>query len=138
MDLNSYTFKILVIEDADLDTFIFRNVVKRVVSNFSIISCNNGEDAINKLLELRDNDLLPDFIFLDLTMPAMDGFEFLDSYNQLNIDSLSKIKIYILSSSVSSADIKKAYSNKNVEGFLTKPLSLEQTEAIFKANKQDS
>jgi CheY-like chemotaxis protein len=65
-------------------------------------------------------------------MPIMNGWEFLDEYNRLNIDPSGRCKIYIISSSVFSNDINKARSYPLVKDFVSKPLNVEKIIELFK------
>ncbi|MDB5287322.1 MAG: hypothetical protein JWR05_2271 [Mucilaginibacter sp.] len=134
MTTNNFFPKIMVIDDEELDNAIFKMLINRVIKNSEIDIVVNGEEAIKKLLELSNNpELLPDFIFLDLQMPVMNGWQFLEEFERLNIDPLRKIQIYILSSSILSDDIDKSLSNPLVEDFLSKPINLDKIRTIFEA-----
>jgi CheY-like chemotaxis protein len=124
---------ILVIDDGEIDNIIFEKVVKRVMSNSTIDACNNGRSAIDKLTHISNTapHLFPDYIFLDLTMPVMDGWDFLDELGRLNIDPLKQSKIYVLSSSISVKDIKRSRMNPLVFDFISKPMNRQKAEAIF-------
>lgn len=83
----------------------------------------NGKDAYDNLLpKLHTKTNLPDVIFLDLNMPVMDGWQFLDEL--IKIPIAEQIPLYIVSSSVDSRDIKKAESYKMVNKYIVKPFSL--------------
>jgi CheY-like chemotaxis protein len=125
----------LVIDDEELDNAIFKMLINRVIKNSEVDIMVNGEEAIKKLLEVSKSnpELLPDFIFLDLKMPVMNGWQFLEEFERLNIDPLRKIQIYVLSSSVLSDDINKSLSNPLVEDFLSKPINLDKIRTIFEA-----
>jgi two-component SAPR family response regulator len=127
---------ILVIDDESLSVFICEQFIKRVIKDTEIISCFNGKYAIDKLLEIKNQDvnLLPDYIFLDITMPIMNGWEFLEQYNDLNIDPSGKCKIYILTSSTYQADIRKSASYTVVKDYIAKPLDAEKIRKVFAAN----
>jgi len=127
---------VMIIDDGELDTFIVKNTIKHVLSNINIKSCVNGLKALQTLrhLLITDPNHLPDYIFLDLSMPIMDGFQFLDEYNNLNIDAIRKIKIYVLSSSILTTDIKKALENSFVSGFISKPIDSKKLREIFNVN----
>lgn len=135
MTANNFFPKILVIDDEELDNAIFKMLINRVIKNSEVDVMVNGEEAIKKLLEVSNHnpELLPDFIFLDLKMPVMNGWQFLKEFERLNIDPLRKIQIYILSSSVLSDDIDKSLSNPLVEDFLSKPINLDKIRTIFEA-----
>jgi CheY-like chemotaxis protein len=135
MTTNIFFPKILVIDDEELDNAIFKMLINRVIKNSEVDVMVNGEEAIKKLLEVSKSnpELLPDFIFLDLKMPVMNGWQFLEEFERLNIDPLRKIQIYVLSSSVLSDDINKSLSNPLVEDFLSKPINLDKIRTIFEA-----
>jgi CheY-like chemotaxis protein len=135
MTTNIFFPKILVIDDEELDNAIFKMLINRVIKNSEVDIMVNGEEAIKKLLEVSKSnpELLPDFIFLDLKMPVMNGWQFLEEFERLNIDPLRKIQIYVLSSSVLSDDINKSLSNPLVEDFLSKPINLDKIRTIFEA-----
>ncbi|WP_158642964.1 response regulator [Mucilaginibacter ginsenosidivorax] len=128
--------KIMVIDDGELDSIIFKLVVKRVLHNSNIESCNSGLTAINRLkflIEKQPNEL-PDYIFLDIMMPLMDGWEFLLEYKKLKIEPIYKSKIYMLSSSIDRDNILKSLSNPWVEAYLAKPIDVPTLKSIFQAN----
>lgn len=77
-------------------------------------------------------ELLPDVIFLDANMPQMDGWEFLDRFNEEKASINKKVRIYLMSASNSEADIQQATS-KGVAGYLIKPIT---KEALFKIQEE--
>ncbi|TFF39817.1 response regulator [Mucilaginibacter psychrotolerans] len=131
--VNKRPSKIFIVDDAELDSVIVKIGLKQVLGNLDIEVFNNGDAAINKLLEISINDpsLFPDYIFLDLNMPIMGGWEFLEAYHQLDIDPQNKIRIFILSSSISSSDVFRAISNPLISTFLSKPIELKTIRSIF-------
>lgn len=97
--------------------------------NFTIF--NNGEDAINALTPiLKSGKNIPDVILLDLNMPIMDGWQFLDEF--IHIKSLKKITLFIVSSSIDPMDLKKAKDYELVSDYIIKPLSKRSLEDIMK------
>lgn len=109
----------ILIDDDPLDIFINTKVLKS--NNFAseLIVCKNGDEALDLL---RDNKVKPDIIFLDIRMPVMDGFQFLEEYDKLSIDK-SHTKIVMLSSTVNPVDIERAKTHKYITRFLDKPLT---------------
>jgi CheY-like chemotaxis protein len=131
--VNKRPSKIFIVDDLELDSVIVKMGLKQVLGELDIELFNNGDAAINKLLYISINDpsLLPDYIFLDLNMPMMGGWEFLDTFRQLDLDPENKIKIYLLSSSICRSDLLKSISNPLVETFLSKPIELNTIRSIF-------
>jgi two-component SAPR family response regulator len=124
---------ILVIDDEFLSVYICERFIKRVIKDTEITTCLNGKYAIDKLLEIKKKDvnLLPDYIFLDIAMPIMNGWEFLEQYNDLNIDPSGKCKIYILTSSLYQADINKSASYNVIKDYIVKPLDFDKIKKVF-------
>lgn len=117
------TGKVLLIDDNDIDLKINSKVIK--LSDFfdEIILCQSGEEGIAYISKNLDNpERLPDFILLDIQMPEMDGFEFLEIYKNFPRTFLDTCKLAILSSTLDFGDIKKAEANPLVIKLLKKPL----------------
>ncbi|MNK11490.1 Polar-differentiation response regulator DivK [compost metagenome] len=117
------TGKVLLIDDNDIDLKINSKVIK--LSNFfdEIILCQSGEEGIEYITKNLDTpELLPDFILLDIQMPEMDGFEFLEIYKNFPRPFLDSCRLAILSSTLDFGDIKKAEANPLVIKLLKKPL----------------
>ncbi|MBD1363287.1 response regulator [Mucilaginibacter sp. ZT4R22] len=132
--MNSYVpVNVLIIDDDPIHNFIFEKFVRRVVSDANISFCSNGEAGIDLLLELirKDDELFPRVIFLDIKMPVMDGWGFLEEYHRLNMDSIVGAKIYITTSSIFMQDKERALNYVVVEDFISKPVSADMLEQIF-------
>ncbi len=130
MNMTPRPVNILLVDDDEINNFISVKLIKKTILNSEIVSCLNGRFAIDQLLS-RDVADLPDIIFLDINMPIMNGWEFLDEYERLNVDPERKIKIFIISSSVFSNDINKAKSYPSVVDFISKPLNMEKIAEVF-------
>jgi CheY-like chemotaxis protein len=134
MDYNSRPVSVLLIDDDEINNFISIKLIKKALSDTEITACLNGKLAIELLTDIQKNDpdKLPDYILLDINMPIMNGWEFLDEYKRLNIDPLGQSKIFIISSSVFSNDINKARSYQLVQNFISKPLNVDKIIELFK------
>ena len=134
MNFNSKAVSVLLVDDDEINNFISIKLIKKALLNTEIMACLNGKFAIDQLMEIQRNDpaKFPDYILLDINMPIMNGWEFLDEYKRLNIDPTGKCKIYIISSSVFSNDINKARSYPVVKDFVSKPLNVEKIVELFK------
>src|ERR1700760_3128064 len=133
MEFNSRSVSVLLVDDDEINNFISIKLIKKALLNTEIMACLNGKFAIDQLVDIqrKDPEKLPDYILLDINMPIMNGWEFLDEYKRLNIDPSGKCKIYIISSSVFSNDINKARSYPIVKSFISKPLSVEKIKELF-------
>jgi CheY-like chemotaxis protein len=110
-------------------TFVF--LTKRTILSAGIVTnideFGNGQDAFEFLEKNVDHlELLPDIIFLDLNMPVMDGWEFLEHYVAFEQKIKKKIKLYIVSSSISPHDMERAKNFKVVTDFIIKPIIKEK------------
>ena len=139
MSSDNPPISILLVDDDEINNFISIKLIRKAIENADIKACLNGRFAIDELSEMQkdDPDKLPDFILLDINMPIMNGWEFLDEYKRLNIDPLGKSKIYIISSSVFSNDISKARSYPLVRNFVSKPLSVEKIKEMLAGEIQN-
>jgi CheY-like chemotaxis protein len=138
MNSNNRAISILLVDDDEINNFISIKLIKKALTTTEIVACLNGKFAIEQLIEMQRKglDKLPDFILLDINMPVMNGWEFLDEYKRLSIDPLGKTKIFIISSSVFSNDINKARSYPLVKSFISKPLSVEKIKEMFEIENE--
>jgi CheY-like chemotaxis protein len=115
---------IMVIDDDDIFVYLTRKTIEKTNLVEQIKVSENGKDAINYLTENAENpELLPEIILLDLSMPIMDGWQFLDEYAAIESKIEKNIIIYIVTSSISPEDINKAKSNDCVTDLIIKPLT---------------
>ena len=122
-----------IVDDDKIYTFLVKKTIEQTNLVNTIKVFENGLDAINFLKENTANqDTLPEILLLDLSMPIMDGWEFLEEYILLSPKLDRKITIYIISSSISPYDIDKAKSISIVTDFIIKPISKEKLIEIFK------
>ena len=124
--------KIAVIDDDDVFTFLTTKAIEKTNLVEVIKVFVNGLDALNFLKENVDNpEALPEIIFLDLSMPIMDGWQFLEEFVKLNPKIGKKIVIYICSSSISPDDFNKAKEISAVTDYIIKPISKEMLAEIL-------
>lgn len=114
--------RILLIEDSAVDVFIHRKVIEQMNESAQIQVCGTAMEAL-AYLQNCELENLPDIIFLDIRMPDLDGFDFLERLDQLPSDLTSKLKIIMLSSSIDDKDLKRARTNNYVLAFVPKPLT---------------
>ena len=116
--------KITLIDDDDIFVFLTKKTIELTKLVELIQVFENGLDALNFLKENKYNiDSLPEIILLDLSMPIMNGWQFLDEYIKLNPYIGKKITIYICSSSISHDDITRAKAINAVSDYIIKPIN---------------
>lgn len=97
----------------------------------------NGLQAIEFLEQHKgEEEVLPDVIFLDINMPVMNGWQFLESFIELNLQPEKPITIYIVTSSVDRSEMLKAASYKEITNYIIKPISIQSLESVFKEMKE--
>jgi len=125
MSMNADTRPIIALVDDDT---IFQLTSSRMLKasspDVNLLQFSNGEEALRYLNENFDKkENLPDLIFLDINMPYVDGWMFLDDYNHLKEKIGKSIIIYMVSSSIDPVDINRAKGNKLVSDYLIKPIT---------------
>jgi CheY-like chemotaxis protein len=121
---------LLVIDDDDINIFIIKKIVEKTGYDINMIAKTNGQLAIDHLNNmLETNQPFPQLILIDINMPVLNGWEFLEAYDKLNVSQ--QVDMYMLSSSVYENDIEKAKTYKKVKGFISKPLSINRLIELF-------
>ncbi|MGE5943767.1 MAG: response regulator [Flavobacteriales bacterium] len=122
-----------LIDDDSIFVFLTKKVVEQTKLVDLIKVFGNGLDAINFIKENRDNvDVLPEIILLDLSMPIMNGWQFLEEFTKLNPLIGKKITIYICSSSISHDDITRAKAINEVSDYIIKPITKDKLIDLIK------
>ncbi len=126
---------VMFIDDSEIDNLINNHLIRK--SNFASKVCiHNGPGSALEYLQKVSNDnlhpeLIPDIIFLDINMPIMNGFQFLDEYEKIANVIKKPIKIVILSSSVDPADLQHSKENKYIIKMIHKPLSYDALDELL-------
>lgn len=120
---------VMLIDDNSLDNFINKKMIE---SNGFAEKATTFQEAGEALQFLKTSEeaAWPEIIFLDIMMPEMDGFMFLDEFEKLPENQRTKIKIVMLSTSESFRDLNRANKNPFVRKFLNKPLTQQVLQAI--------
>ncbi len=122
-----------IVDDDKIYTFLIKKTIEQTNLVDMVKIFDNGLNALNFLKKNADNpDSLPEIILLDLSMPVLDGWGFLEEYIPLSPKLGRKITIYVVSSSISPYDVAKAKSISSVTDFIIKPISKEKLITIFK------
>ena len=125
---------VLCIDDDDITLTVCKAIIAKTHLFEEVVTAMNGQEALdfyNALMEENaPPEKFPGLIFLDLTMPVMDGWEFLDKFTT-NYQYLDKTKIAILTSSVNPAEKRRALQYPGVIDFISKPLTAPVVVGIF-------
>ncbi|PBJ06824.1 response regulator [Flavobacterium sp. ACN6] len=121
----------IIIDDNLIDQFVTKKLLKKGLDVNPLFIANNGKEGIEWLLKNSDNNESL-IILLDIQMPIMNGFEFLDEFARLEEDVKEKIEIFVISSTLDTEEIKKAKENKYVSDFWNKPFRLDLLKSAFR------
>ncbi len=119
--------RIYIIDDDPIYKLITKKLIEKTKLYGETKEFNNGNEAITYFEATSD---LPDVLFLDLEMPEMDGWEFLDAFCKLEKRINKESTVYIASSSIAIEDKLKAQKYKCVKEFLSKPINLDKLKKI--------
>ena len=129
---------ICLVDDDDIFQFVTKRVIEQTKLVQTIRLFSNGKEAIDFLEKTHAaNARMPDVILLDLNMPVMDGWEVLEAYVLLKPHLSKPITIYIVSSSISPADILRAQRISEVTDYIIKPITTEKLIDMLKSLYHD-
>lgn len=112
-----------IIDDDPIAIYGIKKSMKEIDFCNTLIIYNNGQDAIDGLNTMvEEGTVLPAIILLDLNMPIMDGWEFLEDFIKIPNSNTEKVTIYIISSSIDPRDILKAKNYSLVSSYILKPI----------------
>jgi CheY-like chemotaxis protein len=118
---------VMLIDDNEIDNLINQKMIEASSITENIYTHTGAKSAIEFLKNMEKMDVadkvLPDVIFLDIDMPLMDGFQFLDEFANLSQVTRKKCRIIMLTSSINPQDFNRAKKYENVKLYLNKPLS---------------
>ncbi|MEI9921055.1 MAG: response regulator [Bacteroidota bacterium] len=117
---------IVLIDDEDVTNLINTKIIS-LYYEANIVSYSSAQVALEHFKGTDpDSPTLPDYIFLDINMPVMDGWEFLSEFQKFPLHKIGSCKIYMLSSSIDRDDIEKTKTFPSTHGFISKPLTKEK------------
>ena len=137
MKANKPRYKtVMIIDDNEIDNLINQKMIETSYLTEKIYTHTGAKSAIEFLrnIEKLGNELsleiLPEVIFLDIDMPLMDGFQFLDEFSKLNDSTKAKCEIIMLTSSINPQDVNKSKAYGYVKQYINKPLTQENIAAL--------
>jgi len=119
-----------IIDDDPIFVFGIKKVMELINFCEGIMVFKNGQEALNNLSAIISaKEELPDVILLDLNMPVLDGWQFLDEF--IKIPCEKEILIYVVSSSVDPEDVLRAKSYEGVSDYIVKPISVKKLKEVL-------
>lgn len=119
-------------DDDKICNFIAESTLNRLGVAKEVHSALNGQEALDLFNGYFQGDVaVPDIIFLDLNMPIMDGFQFIDAFKKLDFPKKENILIVILTSSMNPQDIQQAKS-LGIDHYMAKPINEEKIMTLLK------
>ena len=134
--MNQKLDSILLIDDNEADNYLHKMVIEELGCAKQVHVVYDGEEAIQYLTQKNNGHIpIPDVIFLDINMPKMNGWEFLEAYEKLVAEERRcKALVLMLTTSLNPDDYQLADQNDNIKAFMNKPLTADQLLAIMKKN----
>jgi CheY-like chemotaxis protein len=121
---------ICIIDDDEIYQLFTKKAIQKLDISKRTLSFYNGEEAIHYIKTLIESDeQLPDIILLDINMPFMDGWQFMDAFMKIKEKLKQKTTIYIVSSSIAPTDKSRAVSYEEIAGYISKPV---ETDTLLK------
>ena len=121
---------ILLVDDSAATNYFHQLIIEESACTEKVLAIQSGEEALKFLESAQDSEeLLPELILLDINMPAMNGWEFLEEFRQMK-GIVNQSKVVMLTTSVNPEDLEKASKIKEVKGFYNKPRSIESVKEM--------
>lgn len=124
--------RVLIVDDDPILIMVCGRLMKITGFSEEVVSAREGREALQVLENIYSNtpDKLPEVILLDINMPVMNGWEFLEDFKRLAALFPKEVPVFMLSSTIDQADFDKAKTYPVIKGFYSKPLTKENLEEI--------
>lgn len=117
---------ICIIDDDEIYQLFTKKAIQKLDISKRTLSFYNGEEAIGHLRDLiQKGENIPEIILLDINMPFMDGWQFMDEFLKIKHSLKQKTTIYIVSSSIAPGDKSRAIGYEEIAGYISKPVEAE-------------
>ena len=126
-----------IVDDDPIYVYGIKKLMDIKGTNARVSHFPNGLEAINQLKNLSEHHQTPDMILLDINMPTMDGWEFMDEFAQIRPQLGKNITIYMVSSSVDLNDIYRAKNIPEISDYIFKPVKATHLAQIFTLAQQE-
>jgi CheY-like chemotaxis protein len=123
--------KVAIIDDDIIFQFTTKVKFEKLKLAEQVLIFSDGEEALDFLKSASIEDI-PEIVLLDINMPILDGWDFLEELKSLDIETIKKIEIHMLSSSINPEDVRRAEANEHVVDYITKPISDVDLTRIFR------
>jgi CheY-like chemotaxis protein len=120
--------KILLVDDEEASNFLNQIVIRQSKVAGEVVAYEKAKDALDYITEQQKQGDSPDLVFLDINMPIMNGWDFMDEYAKIAPDA--NTKIIMLTSSINPNDKERASKIGQITGFRSKPLTVEMLDEI--------
>lgn len=129
---------ILLIDDDESTNFLHEIIINQAEITKKVVAKQSGASALSYLATQENGDFpRPDLIFLDINMPGMNGWEFLDEYSNLPLEQQGNFVVVMLTTSLHPEDEAKARGRNEIDDFKNKPLTVEMLQEVIKSNFPD-
>lgn len=123
---------VVLIDDDFAINYFHKRLFLKLELGVNVFTFSNSNSALDGIIKLEDTHSESDlvYVFLDINMPEVDGWAFLEKFNKINELIKFEVKIFILSSSINPEDVEKAKNNNLVTNYFAKPLMMDGILAI--------
>ena len=121
----------LLVDDDETTNFVNQMLLEDMGVTEDVLVANNGQEALELVRQRCQEGLCPELILLDINMPVMNGFEFLEEYEQLSFPNKQSVVVVMLTTSLNPQDMDRLRDLPN-EGFLNKPLNEKMVKELLR------